>query len=74
MDMNDHIPFPLKLYNLLESLTPPENSNSVCVIGWLRHGKSFCIHNLTKFENDILPKYFKRKCFLDLNYLNNCIW
>ena len=57
----DNVAFPLKLYDLLESLTPPVNSEEVPIIGWLHHGKSFCIHNPTKFEEEIIPEYFKRK-------------
>ena len=59
--MNDNVSFPLKLYNLIESLTPTSESVGDPIIGWLHHGKSFCIYNPTKFELEIIPKYFKRK-------------
>ena len=60
----DNIPFPLKLYNLLELLSPA-NESEVPIIGWLRHGKSFCIFNSKRFEEEIIPEYFKRKLMIN---------
>ena len=58
LSMNmDNIPFPLKLYNLLEISNSIQNP----IIGWLSHGKSFCIFNSKRFEDEIIPEYFKRK-------------
>ena len=64
----ENIPFPLKLYNLLELLTPKDDTE-VPAIGWLRHGKSFCIFNPKKFEEEIIPEYFKRKSSQFINFI-----
>lgn len=49
------LPFPAKLYNLLETADKS-------VIDWLPTGLAFKVHDMPRFVNEILPKYFNRKC------------
>ncbi len=56
-DKNDdfaNFTFPHKLYILLEKENPD-------IITWALHGKVFKIIDITRFQNEIIPKYFKRK-------------
>ena len=46
--------FPIKLYHMLE------DANNNHIIRWLPHGLSFCIFDMKKFIEELLPHYFKR--------------
>jgi len=48
------IPFPVQLHRLL---TYSDHVNSK-VIQWCLHGRAFKVHNIQKFEVEVLPKYF----------------
>ena len=48
------LPFPAKLYNLLETADKS-------VIDWLPTGLAFKVHDMQRFTNEVLPKYFNRK-------------
>jgi len=45
---------------LLEILSDPDY---VAIVSWLPGGKSFAVHDPTKFSTEILPKYFRRVIF-----------
>lgn len=45
--------FPLKLHAILAN---PENHDCIC---WLPHGRSWRIIRVTKFEKEIIPRYFR---------------
>jgi len=51
------VPFPLKLFQMLESidLYSPEFSQ---FISWQPHGRCFRVHNLEQFREQVLPKFF----------------
>lgn len=46
--------FPVKLYNIIET----ESSD---IISWVNNGDAFKIINHTRFESEVIPKYFRRK-------------
>lgn len=46
--------FPAKIYQILESESPD-------IIRWQANGTAFRIVDHERFEQDILPKYFRRK-------------
>lgn len=48
------IAFPEKLFYILQN----EPSD---ILSWYMDGKSFRIHDIKRFEEEILPKYFRRK-------------
>ena len=50
------LPFPAKLYNLLETADKS-------VIDWLPTGLAFKVHDMPRFTHEVLPKYFNRKKF-----------
>ena len=52
----DSLPFPQKLFNLLKE----ESNSSRNIIAWLPNGLTFKIFDHDKFENEVIPKYFKR--------------
>jgi hypothetical protein len=47
--------FPQKLFAMMEI----EDGD---VVHWAPHGFAFVVTNQDKFLNEIVPKYFKRKC------------
>jgi hypothetical protein len=49
-------PFPQKLYQMLQEA---EENGQEDVLSFFEHGRTFAIHNLEKFFNDIMPKYFR---------------
>lgn len=49
------IPFPLKLYDMLERV---EAEGCHDVVSWQSHGRCFVVHNVAQFK-EILPNYFK---------------
>lgn len=50
--------FPMKLHRLLVELTKSQIGQDIA--SFAPDGKSFAIHNATRFENEILPVYFPR--------------
>ena len=52
----DSLPFPQKLFTLLND----ESNSSRNIIAWLPNGLTFKIFDTDKFENEVIPKYFKR--------------
>lgn len=51
------IPFPKKLYRLLEEVGEKELSD---VVSWQPHGRAFLVHKPKEFVNHVLPTYFKQ--------------
>ena len=51
------VPFPLKLFKMLESIdrSSPELAQ---FISWQPHGRCFRVHDLQKFREHVLPKFF----------------
>lgn len=51
------VPFPLKLFKMLDSIDrcSPELSQ---FISWQPHGRCFRVHDLQKFREHVLPKFF----------------
>ena len=63
-DQNDsttmQLPFPAKLYNLLENA-------DASIIDWLPDGRAFRIFDMNRFVKLVLPRNFKRKFILLLH-------
>ena len=55
--------FPQKLFALMES----ENSD---VVSWLHHGLAFKVYDADRFADEIIPKYFRRKCEIQCLFTN----
>lgn len=49
-------PFPLKLHIILKIL---EEEGNDCIISWLPHGRAFVIHNPSRFEQEVVKRFFK---------------
>ena len=45
--------FPLRLYEILQ------NDSYSSIICWCSHGKGFTVYNKGKFQDEIMPNYFK---------------
>ena len=54
------IPFPIKLFNMLEHIDLQEPQLS-SVISWQPHGRCFLAHDQKQFEELVLPRFFKHK-------------
>ncbi|GFH43720.1 hypothetical protein CTEN210_00193 [Chaetoceros tenuissimus] len=54
------VPFPVKLYNMLEhiDLHEPELAN---IVSWQPHGRAFVAHDPKRFEKEVLPRFFDQK-------------
>ena len=50
-----HIPFPLKLFHMLQDAHEKKFDH---IVSWQPHGRSFRIHSPDLMVRDILPKYF----------------
>lgn len=49
-------PFPLKLQIILKIL---EEEGNDCIMSWLPHGRAFVIHNSSRFEKEVVKRFFK---------------
>lgn len=58
------VSFPQKLYALM-------SKEDGTVVHWASHGFAFTISNQDKFVDDIIPKYFKRKCISSIQINRN---
>jgi HSF-type DNA-binding len=47
--------FPLKLHRILERL---ESESSYDIISWLPHGQAFKVHDVNRFVNELMKKFF----------------
>lgn len=54
------VPFPVKLYNMLEhiDLNEPELAK---IVSWQPHGRAFAAHDPKRFEKEVLPRFFDQK-------------
>ena len=57
---NAKLPFPWKVYEMLENVDKEGLSN---IVSWLPHGKSFRVHKEKEFVSDVMPKYFNQSKF-----------
>jgi hypothetical protein len=48
------LPFPVKLYNMLEGI---QEEGLEHIVSWQPHGRCFMVHETAKFVADILPRY-----------------
>jgi len=49
--------FPAKLHQLLEDA---HHQGMDDVVSFYDHGRAFCVHNMTRFTQELMPKYFKQ--------------
>lgn len=54
------VPFPEKLHELITDAEANGNSD---IISFFPHGRAFAVHNVERFKNEIMPKYFKQSRF-----------
>lgn len=54
------IPFPLKLYRMLEHIDHVEPELSQ-LISWQPHGRCFLVHRQKQFAEKVLPRFFQQK-------------
>ncbi|GFH58405.1 hypothetical protein CTEN210_14881 [Chaetoceros tenuissimus] len=54
------VPFPVVLYNMLEHIDLKEPQLAK-IISWQPHGRCFVTHNPKRFEDEVLPRFFKQK-------------
>lgn len=67
--VNRKLPFPSKLYRLLEDSAQQGNSG---IVSWLPDGKSFKVHKPSAFTSEVMPSYFsqtkynsfRRQCYI----------
>ena len=58
---DDHLPFPTILYNMI---TNESKRGAASPIRWVCNGETFVVDGSVQPEvNNILKKYFNRKCF-----------
>jgi hypothetical protein len=50
-------PFPVRVHRMLSDL---EEQGLADIASFMPHGRSFAVHNVDRFVNEILPKYFKQ--------------
>ena len=48
------VPFPVKLYNMLEGV---EQEGLEHVVSWQVHGRCFIVHRSKEFVEDVMPRY-----------------
>ena len=60
--MRMQVSFPTRLYNLLEAADKT-------IVDWLPNEKAFCVNDMERFVNVILPQYFNRKSIAYCNDL-----
>lgn len=54
------VPFPMKLHNMLEHIAQHEPQLS-SIVSWQPHGRSFIVHDINKFAEDVLPRFFQQR-------------
>ncbi|GKY95739.1 hypothetical protein MPSEU_000534700 [Mayamaea pseudoterrestris] len=60
------VPFPVKLYEMLED--PQTDPN---VISWLPHGRAFLVKQPKRFMSEVMPKYFRQTRVTSFQRQNN---
>jgi hypothetical protein len=56
------VPFPGKLFNMLQQIDL-HDTDLAQIVAWQPHGRCFLVRNAQKFEEIILPKFFKMKVY-----------
>ena len=51
------VPFPIKLYQMLEAVEADGNEH---IVSWHPDGRTFQVHDPAKFVEDVLPNFFKQ--------------
>lgn len=51
------LPFPIKLHQMLAEAEKEGNTD---VVSFYSHGRAFAIHDMRRFVDEIMPKYFKQ--------------
>jgi hypothetical protein len=57
LSMTNRIPFPMKLFQLLEDI---ERENCTWIVCWSSDGQSFGVHNNAVFVQEVMPQYFRQ--------------
>ena len=52
-----YIPFPEKLFNMLQFIDLHE-CELATIVSWQPHGRCFRVHNIPRFESIVLPRFF----------------
>jgi hypothetical protein len=55
--LTNRIPFPLKLFQMLEDVEQGGNESIIC---WSADGRSFRVHNSNEFFEKVMPHYFRQ--------------
>ena len=64
-ESQNKLQFPWKLHQLLDEA---DQKGYDGIISWMPDGKSFKVHDKTKFEREVMPIYFECK------FSNYCLW
>ena len=56
------VPFPGKLFNMLQQIDL-HDTDLAQIVAWQPHGRCFLVRNAQKFEEIILPRFFKMKIY-----------
>jgi hypothetical protein len=57
LSLTNRIPFPLKLFQMLEDVEQGGNESIIC---WSADGRSFRVHNANEFFEKVMPQYFRQ--------------
>jgi hypothetical protein len=57
LSFTNRIPFPLKLFQMLEDVEQGGNESIIC---WSGDGRSFRVHNAKEFFEKVMPHYFRQ--------------
>ena len=60
MEIQPHVPFPTKVYKILEMADTRSSGCSPDVVAWLPHGRAFRIIDEDKFLKDVVPMFFRQ--------------
>jgi hypothetical protein len=55
------VPFPQKLYEMLDYVSSSSEPGLADIIGWQPHGRCFIVRKPKEFANVILPRFFQQK-------------
>jgi hypothetical protein len=55
------VPFPQKLYEMLDYVSSSNEPGLADIIGWQPHGRCFIVRKPKEFANIILPRFFQQK-------------
>ena len=58
---SSRLSFPQKVYNLLKLC---EDNHQEHIVSWMNDGTAFKVHDLDRFEHELLPKYFNTRKYV----------